>query len=96
VDPATGLSATAVTILQAQDPATNTFPSLHVANSLLCTAALHRAGHPAWRGVAVLAACIAVSVLLVKQHWIADVLGGAVLAGAGTAVLRALTDGSAR
>jgi membrane-associated phospholipid phosphatase len=79
VDPATGLSATAVTILQAQDPPTNTFPSLHVANSILCAAALRRSGHPAWRGSAVLSGCVALSVLLLKQHWLADVLAGGVL-----------------
>jgi membrane-associated phospholipid phosphatase len=36
----------------------------------------------------VLAACVAVSVLLVKQHWLADVLGGVVCAAISTVVLR--------
>lgn len=87
VDPALGLSETAVVLLQRHDPATNTFPSLHVANSILCATALRRAGSPAWRGSAVLAACVAGSVLLVKQHWLADVAGGIVCAAIATWVL---------
>lgn len=87
VDPSVGLSETAVFLLQVNDPAANTFPSLHVANSVLCAAALHRAGSPVWRGSAVLAACVAVSVVLVKQHWLADVAGGVVCAAFATWVL---------
>ena len=87
VDGAQSLSHTAVAILQVQDPPTNTFPSLHVANSVLCAAALRRAGHPAWRGSAWLAACVALSVLLLKQHWVADVLAGGVLGIAGAGLL---------
>jgi membrane-associated phospholipid phosphatase len=87
VDPALGLSETAVALLQFNDPATNTFPSLHVANSVLCATALRRAGSAVWRGSAVLAACVAVSVLLVKQHWLADVVGGVLCAAASTFVL---------
>ncbi len=96
VDGAMGLSHTAVTILQAQDPPTNTFPSLHVANSILCAAALRRASHPAWRGSVVLAACIAASVLLLKQHWIADVVAGALFGAFGAGVLARVHEGRAQ
>jgi membrane-associated phospholipid phosphatase len=87
VDGALSLSHAAVAVLQVQDPPTNTLPSLHVANSLLCAAALRRAGQPAWRGSALLAGCIAVSVLVLKQHWIADVLAGVGFGAFGAYVL---------
>lgn len=58
-----------------------TFPSLHVAIALLLYLGL-RDEAPRWRSpLLLLAAGVCVSTVLVKQHFIVDVLGGAVLAG---------------
>jgi membrane-associated phospholipid phosphatase len=62
------------------DQPRNTFPSLHVAFGWLMYLAL-REEAPRWRPVLLfLALAISVSTVLVKQHFIADVLSGAFLA----------------
>ncbi len=96
VDPALSLSHTGVLLLQRFDPPTNTLPSLHVANSVICAAALRAEGARCWRGVAVMAICIAASVLLLKQHWVADVLAGLGWGSLGVAVLHARLRSPAR
>lgn len=56
------------------------FPSLHVSATVLATLLLRQARVPrAWL-YAVASVCVALSTLLVKQHVLADVAGGAVLA----------------
>jgi membrane-associated phospholipid phosphatase len=57
-----------------------TFPSLHVATAVLLYLGL-RDQVPRWRWpLLALAVAIAVSTVLVKQHFVVDVLGGALLA----------------
>jgi membrane-associated phospholipid phosphatase len=68
-----------------QDKPGNTFPSLHVATTVLGALRLrHRRGGALWR---VWAALICVSTLTVKQHFLADVLGGLAVAFAVHAVV---------
>lgn len=76
------------------DPAANVFPSLHVANSVLCAGIAwrldRRLGLVAWA----LALLVALSTVTLRQHWIADVVSGAVLGWVGVvawARLRALS-----
>jgi membrane-associated phospholipid phosphatase len=58
----------------------NTFPSLHVAIALLLYLGM-RGEVPRWRvPLLLLALGVCISTVLVKQHFIVDVLGGAVLA----------------
>jgi membrane-associated phospholipid phosphatase len=64
----------------AVDGPRNTFPSLHVAIALLLYLGV-RDEIPRWRvPLLLLALGVCISTVLVKQHFIADVLGGAVLA----------------
>src|SRR5205814_657145 len=57
-----------------------TFPSLHVAIALLLYLGL-RDEAPRWRWPLLLAALgVCISTVLVKQHFVVDVLGGALLA----------------
>lgn len=77
-------------IMRAVDGEYNLFPSLHVSsvvfaafvNGFFCP----KAKWPSWAG----AVLISTSTLLVKQHAIVDVLGGAVLGVVGYLVLRVL------
>jgi membrane-associated phospholipid phosphatase len=57
-----------------------TFPSLHVATAVLLYLGL-RGEAPRWRWpLLALAVAVAISTVLVKQHFVVDVLGGTVLA----------------
>lgn len=85
-------TATAALIrwLYANDPAVNTFPSLHVANATYC-ALLIAANAPRLRWVAGLGAVlIAISVLTLKQHWLVDVPAGCLLGALGFGAWRAV------
>ena len=68
--------------IYAFDTNTNVFPSLHVSCSLIAVLALWRSPGTKKNGVrpaaAVLAAVVVASTVLVKQHAVADVPGGAV------------------
>jgi membrane-associated phospholipid phosphatase len=68
------------------DPPMNCFPSLHVATMTLATLATWRADRLVGAFAAVVAVIISLSTLLVKQHYIADVLAGAALAFVGWAI----------
>jgi len=58
----------------------NAFPSLHVAYPTICTLLVWRT-HPIARWViAIMTLITAVSVVLVKQHYIADIAGGLIVA----------------
>lgn len=73
-------SAWALRMLHQIDPPTNLFPSLHVSLCTLATRALAEArphGAPLWYACLAL---VALSTCTVKQHGLADVLGGLVLA----------------
>lgn len=60
----------------------NIFPSLHTANAAMIACAFWRAKGPRWwgYGVAAWAAAIAISTVLVKQHYVLDVAAGLALA----------------
>ncbi len=67
-------------LFYAVDNTANCFPSLHVACPTLAAIVLWRAHRTAGIWMAMIAAVVAVSVIFVKQHYIADVAGGAILA----------------
>lgn len=61
----------------------NAFPSLHTSISVVC--ALFLVGSPGWRRTgAIWAALVVASTLLVKQHYLADAVSGALLGWAAT------------
>lgn len=88
IEPGSGLAMALTHWYYQHDPPTNLLPSLHVQmgaiGGLLCA---RRGG---WLGVAgpVAAAVIAVSVLLVKQHYLADVVLALVIVGVTARVCR--------
>jgi membrane-associated phospholipid phosphatase len=91
------LSGSLVGLLYAHDPAGNTFPSLHVANSVLCAGILRSTHRRAGIVASVLALGVATSVLLLKQHWAVDVPAGAALGALGVGLWRSLVfDGPQR
>jgi membrane-associated phospholipid phosphatase len=74
-----GLSGWMMRWLYGLDPEANSFPSLHVSNAVICGGVV-AAKEPRLRGPAwALAVAIALSTLTTRQHWIADVVSGAVL-----------------
>ena len=75
-----GLFHSMLALEWAVDGPRNTFPSLHVGIAVLLYLGL-RDEAPRWRlPLLLLAVGVSVSTVLVKQHFVADVLGGAVLA----------------
>ena len=61
------------------DPPSNCFPSLHVATSFLGAMIVHKIAPRMGRVLLVLATLIAISTMLVKQHYLADVISGLAL-----------------
>jgi len=75
--------------LYAADHPVNLFPSLHVSLSFLFAAAVGHA-RPRWRlRTLAWAALIAVSTLFTRQHYLVDVIGGAVVAWIAWSIFRA-------
>lgn len=75
-----GFAAWGLRFLYDADPPYNCFPSIHVAHSFVSALACSRV-HPRLGRVAIgCAALVAISTLFTKQHYVADVFGGAVLA----------------
>lgn len=72
--------------VQHVDPPGNVFPSLHVAHTSALALIVHRENRRLGRVVIVMAALLALSTLTTKQHFVADVLAGLLLA-AGTRLL---------
>lgn len=64
----------------------NTFPSLHVACSLLCAQMVWARNRALGALLFAVSAAICVSVLTLKQHWFVDIPGGIVLAQMGYTV----------
>jgi membrane-associated phospholipid phosphatase len=91
---AASVSGAMVALLYAHDPAVNTFPSLHVANAVLCAGIVAGTRPRYARGAWGLALGIAVSVLLLKQHWAVDVPAGAALGALGLGMWRTLASGA--
>ena len=75
-----GLSSELLRALYAVDPGWNAFPSLHVGHSVLVAIVFFRHRRELFPFVAAGTCLIAASTLLIKQHYVLDVLGGAVLA----------------
>lgn len=76
----TGFAAWGLRALYSSDPPYNCFPSLHVAHSFVSALTCFRVH----RGVGVfaiaIAALVGISTLFTRQHYIADVIAGALLA----------------
>jgi len=66
----------------AYDPPYNNFPSLHVSNAVFAGLVARRLDRPVGLVALAVAAGISVSTLLVKQHWIVDVVAGIAVASA--------------
>jgi membrane-associated phospholipid phosphatase len=74
------LTAWAVRTLYAVDPGTNLLPSLHVSLATVAACALVRQ-YPAWRMIIwILLVVVITSVLVLKQHTIADAAAGLIVA----------------
>ena len=69
---------TAVELLIAM-PGDASFPSGHTACSFAAVAALKAAGHPIWKGAALIAVLMGLSRLYLYVHWPTDILGGALV-----------------
>ena len=78
--PSDGAIAWSLRTLYALDPPYNCFPSLHVAYAFLAALSTYRVR----RGLGIVAllwaVVIAISTLFIKQHYVADVIAGALLA----------------
>jgi membrane-associated phospholipid phosphatase len=75
-----GLNGQILSTMYAFDSGFSSFPSLHVANVVFVAILVNRLqGKLRGLGVSVIALLIAISTLLVKQHFVADVITGALL-----------------
>ena len=68
------------------DPPYNCFPSIHVAHSFVSALACSRVHRPLGLLAGVCASLVAVSTLFTKQHYVADLIAGILLASAAYAV----------
>jgi membrane-associated phospholipid phosphatase len=86
--PHAGFSAAFMAWVQGVDPPGNVFPSLHVAHTTMLSILLIRDRPVLGRVALVMATLLALSTLTTKQHFVADVLSGYILAflGAGLAL----------
>ncbi len=75
-----GYAETLTRLLHASDVRANCFPSLHVAQCYVAALACGRVHRDVGNVALVWATLVALSTLLVKQHYVADVVGGIVLA----------------
>ena len=83
--PYADLSATFMAWVQSVDAPGNVFPSLHVAHTTMLSILLIRDRPVLGRVALVMATLLALSTLTTKQHFIADVVAGYVLAFIGVA-----------
>jgi membrane-associated phospholipid phosphatase len=94
--PGTGFPAWGLRTLYGGDPPYNCFPSLHVAHSFVSALACGRIHRRVGAGALFCATLVALSTLLTKQHYLADVIAGILLAaGAYALCLRAFRPESA-
>jgi membrane-associated phospholipid phosphatase len=77
---ADGFAAWGLRFLYDADPPYNCFPSIHVAHSFVSALACHRVHRPLGHVAVVCASLVAIATLLTKQHYVADAIGGIVLA----------------
>lgn len=75
-----GFGAWSLQALYSADPPYNCFPSIHVAHSCVSALASYRVHAPIGVFAGVLALLVAVSTLLIKQHYVLDVVAGGSLA----------------
>lgn len=75
-----GLAAQVLGFYYDLDPPVNLFPSLHCGNAVLAALMARRLARRLFLVTAPLCALVLVSVLLVKQHYVADVVAGCLLA----------------
>ncbi len=75
-----GFFAWALRIVYEADPPLNCFPSLHVAHAFVSALICRRVHRGVGLAAGVWAALIALSTLFTKQHYVADVLAGMLLA----------------
>jgi len=78
--PAAGFLAWCLRLVYALDSPYNCFPSLHVAHSFVSALACYRVHRGVGVGAALWAAFIGVSTLYVRQHYVVDVIAGALAA----------------
>lgn len=83
--PYADLSAAFMASVQRIDPPGNVFPSLHVAHTTMLSSVLIRDRPVLGRVALVMATLLAISTLTTKQHFIADVVAGYILAFGGWA-----------
>jgi membrane-associated phospholipid phosphatase len=75
-----GFAVWGLRFLYDADPPYNCFPSLHVAHSFVSALTCYRLDRRLGHGALLCASLVAISTLFTKQHYIADVVGGIVLA----------------
>ena len=75
-----GFAAWGLRFLYEADPPYNCFPSIHVAHSFVSALACYRVHRTLGLVTLSCAALVGISTLFTKQHYIADVLAGIVLA----------------
>jgi len=77
----TGFGAWSLGLIYAVDPPHNCFPSLHVAHSYVSALVLLRVNRRVGIAALLAASLVGLSAVLVKQHYVIDVIAGALLAG---------------
>ena len=82
-----GFAVWGLRILYDADPPYNCFPSLHVAHSFVSALTCYRLHRRLGLAALVCASLVAVSPVFTKQHYIADVIAGTLLAFAAYAVI---------
>jgi membrane-associated phospholipid phosphatase len=78
--PGDGFAAWSLRLAYELDPPYNCFPSLHVAYACVSALTCYRVHRGVGRAAAVWAALIGVSTLYTKQHYVVDVIAGALAA----------------
>lgn len=81
-----GFTGWGIRALYGSDPPFNCFPSLHVAHSFVSALAVLRIHRGLGRFAIVCAALVGVSTLFTRQHYVLDVVAGALMAWAACAV----------
>jgi membrane-associated phospholipid phosphatase len=81
-----GFAVWGLRFLYGADPPYNCFPSLHVAHSFVSALACYRVQRPLGLVALACAALVALSTLFTKQHYVADLVAGILLAGVASAI----------
>jgi membrane-associated phospholipid phosphatase len=81
-----GFAVWGLRLLYDADPPYNCFPSIHVAHSFVSALVCHRVHRTLGLVAVSCASLVAMATLLTRQHYVADVIGGVLLASAAAAV----------